>query len=190
MQIISVIPVIAFWFGCSIGAVGAETQASQPGFVKTDNARQPKCSTEIQPFEGDDGRFRFRNDEEETLVPARFYVADCFLETGIAAVADEVGWAYIDLSGNVVLRPYVFDNGPDQFVDGLARFVKDRKMGFFDIRGRVTIGAQFEFVEPFANGRAKFCSGCAKNYAGEHWTVTGGVWGVIDRQGRPIGPPQ
>ena len=165
-------------------ALAAET--AQAGF---NEPGQPQCANpaDLEPFE-QDGRFGFRNTTGETVIAARYVVAQCFLSTGIAAVADEKGWAYIDREGREILRPFLFDNGPDYFAEGLARFVENGKMGFFDTSGRVVIKAQFEWVGPFSNGRAKFCTGCQKQVKGEHWTMSGGTWGQIDRQGNLINP--
>ncbi|MGI9383493.1 MAG: WG repeat-containing protein [Methyloligellaceae bacterium] len=191
MQRVSLVFAVAFLTTCVFGILTADEPAAQVQIVKFDAGAQPKCAqqADLKPFEHN-GKFGYKNKAGETVVPARYIIAKCFLETGIAAVADENSWAYIDRHGNVVLRPFIFDNGPDYFAEGLARFVKDGKMGFFDIQGRVVIDARFDWVEPFSNGRAKFCTGCKKQLMGEHWTMTGGNWGVIDRQSSIVSPPQ
>ena len=191
MQQVSLVFAIAFLTTCVFGTLTSDEPAAQVHIVKFDAGAQPKCAqqADLQPFE-QDGKFGYRNKAGELVVPARYVIAKCFLETGIAAVADRHGWAYIDRHGKVVLTPFIFDNGPDYFAEGLARFVKDGKMGFFDTQGRVVIDARFDWVEPFSNGRAKFCSGCKKQFHGEHWTMTGGKWGVIDKEGRIVSPSQ
>ncbi len=143
---------------------------------------------DLVPFE-DGGKWGYRTCSGAVIVPPRFDLAWTFLETGIAAVVDEKGWAYIDRDGSVLLRPFVFDNGPDDFAEGLARFVEDGKIGFFDRSGRIVIDARFEWVEPFSQGHAVFCEGCVKMEEGEHYRMSDGRWGAIDRAGTVIAEP-
>jgi len=90
-----------------------------------------------------------------------------------------------------------FDNGPDYFENGLARFVsKDGKIGFIDKKLRVAIPPTHDFVAPFREGRAYFCDGCKlENTPGDghpddhHASVRGGQWGVMDAKGRTVRGP-
>jgi hypothetical protein len=124
------------------------------------------------------------------IIEPRFFVADRFSVHGIAAAADESGWQYIDGQGSVVIRPFVFDNGPDPFREGLARFKSGEQFGFFDERGRVVISPQFDFAAPFADGLAAFCEGCEVYAEGEHSRYEGGVWGFINKQGTVVLTPK
>ena len=92
-------------------------------------------------------------------------------------MCDEQGWAYIDRRGSGLISRFIFDNGPDYFHEGLARFTVDSKFGFFDRRGRVVIKPTYAFAEHFSEGRAAVCEGCRKVVHGEHWTMEGGKWG-------------
>jgi len=103
---------------------------------------------------------------------------------GLAAVLDDQGWVLIDVKGREVIRPYTFDNGPDYFEEGLARFVQDRKFGFFDESGKVVIQPQFDFAYPFKDGKAKVGWGCTFTPDGEHQQVSGGEWKQIDKTGK------
>ena len=96
-----------------------------------------------------------------------------FNEYGIAAVAGASGWAYVDTLGQVVVVPFVFDNGPDPFVEGLARYVESGKMGFFDERGQRLIIAQYDFAQSFSRGLAAVCVGCRRENDGEHYRYIG-----------------
>ena len=138
------------------------------------------------PFE-DGGLHGYRDASGAVVIPARYALAGPFAD-GMAAVANAEGWAYIDTEGEVLVRPFVFDNGPDPFSEGLARFVEDGRYGFFDVRGAVVIPATFDWVEPFAGGTAAFCTGCTKVMYGENWSMEGGEWGHIDRTGAVIAP--
>ena len=122
------------------------------------------------------------------VIEPRFVVANAFNPEGGATVVDEEGWAFINKKGKVLVRPFVFDNGPDDFKEGLARFVQDGKMGFFEPSGAIAIPATYDFILPFENGVAKVCMECEKVMSGEHFTVEGGVWTTIDRGGKTIEP--
>jgi len=133
------------------------------------------AQTKLVSFE-EDGKWGYKNASGQVVIKPRFLMADDFLPEGIAAVADDRGWAYIDTKGKTVIRPFVFDNGPDYFREGLARFELHGKFGFFDKRGSVTIHPQFDFAMPFQGGLSAICTGCTERRAGEHSTMTGGKW--------------
>ena len=137
----------------------------------------------------DEGHWGYRDASGNVLIPPRYVAAEEFSQRGIAAVADEVGWAYIDTWGRTVIVPYVFDDGPDPFSEGLARFVKDGKMGFFDESGQVAIGPRFDFAMPFHEGLAAACEGCRLEARGEHSEAVGGMWGFVTRSGRWVIEP-
>lgn len=138
----------------------------------------------LTPFERA-GRWGYQDAGGRIAIPARYLAAEPFSAHGLAAVADEQGWSYLNVRGDVLIRPYVFDNGPDPFREGLARFVSEGKFGFFDETGRVVIPPRYDFAYPFAGGRAKVGRGCRFVSEGEHQRVEGGVWSEIDRLGRP-----
>ena len=146
-------------------------------------------STHLRPFEKD-GRWGYRTVEGKVAIEPRFAVAKAFSPEGIAAVVDEEGWAYIDRSGRILIRPFLFDNGPDYFAEGLARFTADGKFGFFDKRGRVVIQSRFSFANSFSEGRAAVCDACREIAEGEHRRVQGGRWGFINRSGNLTIPLQ
>ncbi len=136
----------------------------------------------LSPFEDKD-RFGFRDEAGAVVIPPRYIMANEFSSEGIAAVLDESGWAYIDREGKILIRPFIVDNGPDYFEEGLARFREKDKVGFFDKRGKIVIGAQFDFAAPFHEGLAAICSGCRRKTEGEHETFAGGKWGYINKKG-------
>jgi len=131
------------------------------------------------------------------VIPPSFSFALPFNAHGTAfavfpkSPASNGGWFLIDGRGAPLLAPFIFDNVPDEFSEGLARFVKDGKMGFFDKSGKIVIPASYDFALPFENGAARVCRGCAQERYGEHYSMTGGQWGAVDRRGRfvvPLGP--
>lgn len=83
-----------------------------------------------------------------------------------------------------------FDNGADYFVEGLARTVRDGKVGFVNEALELVIPRQWDFAFPFEDGRARVCSGCSvvREPGDEHGTLEGGAWGWIDREGRVVVP--
>jgi hypothetical protein len=144
------------------------------------------AQAQLVPFEKGD-LWGYKDRHGKVAIEPRYPMAGRF-SRGIAPVVIGDTWAYIDSTGKVIVRPFVYDNGPDYFHEGLARYVEDRKIGFFDRHGRIVIKAQFDFAEPFSHGRAKVCQGCRKVAAGEHFTMEGGKWGFIDRAGRLVIP--
>ena len=79
-------------------------------------------------------------------------------------LASEKGWVGIDKNDQIVLVPFMYDNGPDYLQEGLFRFLENNKMGFADSTGKKEIPAQFDFVTPFSNGYALYYIGGEKIY--------------------------
>jgi hypothetical protein len=145
----------------------------------------PMQKEKLVPFEQGE-RWGYKDVAGKVVIPPKYLTAGEFSAHGIAAAADQSGWVIIDSSGAVLIRPYVFDNGPDYFNQGLARFVTKGKYGFFDERGKIAIPARFDYVEPFHEGLAAFCERCVQEKQGEHIARQGGKWGYIDRRGRTV----
>ena len=83
-----------------------------------------------------------------------------------------------------------FDNGADYFVEGLARTVRDGKVGFVNERLELVVPRQWDFAFPFEGGFARVCSGCSteRDDADSHGYLVGGAWGIVDRTGRIVVP--
>jgi hypothetical protein len=155
------------------------------GFLAQTSAGQ----TRLIPFE-ENGLWGYTDAGGKVVITPRFLLAEEFSPKGIAPVVDDDGWAYINAKGKVVIRPFVVDNGPDYFSEGLARFRREGKLGFFNERGRVVIPPKYDFAAPFSEGFAAFCAGCKEEPAGEHHIVKGGKWGFINRKGEIVIPPK
>lgn len=99
------------------------------------------------------------------------------------------GWHYRRRDGTT-RRMYTFDNGPDDFVDGLARSIVDGKVAYVDRRLRVRIATRYDWGDRFDQGLAKVCIGCRVVPAGdgEHSMMGGGRWGMIDKSGSEVVP--
>jgi hypothetical protein len=134
------------------------------------------------PFE-QEGKWGYQDAQGKVAIASTFIAAHDFSPEGIAAVLDDAGWGYINRRGTIIIRPFVFDNGPDPFQEGLARFTQEGKFGFFDRRGKVVIKPKFDFAAPFQEGLSAFCQRCTKNMAGELSFWEGGKWGYINRKG-------
>lgn len=105
---------------------------------------------------------------------------------GHALILDADGWVYVDRRGRTVLRPFIYDNGPDDFEEGLARFVRKGKMGFHDEALKIVIPARYDFAFPFRNGVAKVGMDCRFRPQGEHKAVDCESWELVDLKGRKV----
>jgi hypothetical protein len=93
---------------------------------------------------------------------------------------------FVDRQGKTMSALH-FDNGPDYFVEGLARIAKAGKAGFVNTRLEPVVPPVWDFAFPFDHGVARLCTGCVAQ-RGEHATVTGGRWGYIDNRGTVVLP--
>ena len=141
------------------------------------------AETKLYSFE-EDNKWGYKDASGQIVIKPQFKMANEFLPEGIGAVVDGQGWAYINKRGIVVVRPFLFDNGPDYFREGLARFQFKGKMGFFDRRGKVVIRPNVDFAYPFQEGLSAVCIGCKTRSVGEYSVVEGGTWGYINHEGR------
>lgn len=119
---------------------------------------------------------------------ARRYLKDLtYQSNGLATVRGRNGWMYVNRRGQVVINGVpAFDNGPDQFHNGLVRFVAEHKYGFADQRGNVVIPARYDGALPFDKGRAKVCLRCVEKCADnacEHHIFSGGEWLFLNTYG-------
>ncbi len=160
--------------GAGVALTSCATTSKRPAEVSS-----PEPAPLPTPLE-QDGLWGFIDADGQTVIPARFHRAEAFSSGGLAAVVDEQGWAYVDLQGDVLLRPHVVDNGPDPFQEGLARFIARGRYGFFDERGHIVVAPRFDFARPVSEGLAAVCMGCRLEAVGEHVAVVGGQWGYVE----------
>lgn len=111
-------------------------------------------------------------------------------DQGLAQISIAQSGIYYRNRDGRMIRMFVFDNGPDPFSQGRARAHIDGRLAYVDRRLRVRIRTGYDWGEPFENGRAAVCIGCALTPVdgGEHHVVTGGRWGMIDCHGRELVP--
>jgi hypothetical protein len=93
------------------------------------------------------------------------------------------GWRYVARNGRSA-AVLTFDNGPDPFADGLARYQDGKKIGYIDRKLVTIIPARFDGGYPFENRRAVICNGCGTVLDGDYSSYINGSWGCIDRRGR------
>lgn len=132
-----------------------------------------------------DGQYGFKNEKGQVRITPRYMSVSEFNQYGFASAVEASGFYFIDQTGKHRFQMFAYDNGPDYFADGLARFVEKGKVGFFNERAQVVIPARFDFAAPFENGTSVACNGCKKVMHGEHWTMEGGKWTVIRKNGKP-----
>jgi hypothetical protein len=112
---------------------------------------------------------------------------------GLATLRLGQHFYYVRRDGRSARVP-ALDNWADDFADGRVRTVATvdgvEKVGYLDTRLEVAIPPRFDWGFPFADGRAVVCFGCRLEAPDEdgHRSVTGGLWGIIDRSGREIVP--
>ncbi len=145
----------------------------------------PLSAQSLKMFESD-GKYGYRDAKGKTVIPAKYSIAQEFNRFGFAAVIEGNAAYYIDQKGQHKLEMLIFDNGPDDFAEGLARFKEKGKIGYFDERGRKVIPAKFDFAFPFEKGRAEVCNGCKPEAHGEHTAIVGGDRMIIDRTGKVV----
>ena len=146
-------------------------------------------NTPIPYDDMDIDRSGYMDKKGKIVIEPKYVIARPYNRYNIAAVADEKEWKYIDTSGKPVLKPYLFDNGPDYFKEGLSRYVENNLIGFIDEKYQIAIPAQYEFVTPFHNNYATFCVGCKEvplKEGSEHTKMEGGKWGVIHKKGKVV----
>jgi len=143
-----------------------------------------------EPFEDPEtGLWGYRDAQGQVALPARYPLATPYNEQGVAAAVLPEGGRWIDALGRPLIRPYVVDNFPDEWREGLARFVDATgQIGFVDVSAQVAIPARYVFVDGFAEGRAVFCRGCVPVKRGEITFYEGGQWGYLDHSGAEIIP--
>ncbi|AUL46013.1 hypothetical protein BTL55_02720 [Bordetella trematum] len=103
------------------------------------------------------------------------------LPAGVTLQRDAQGWVYVDARQRPLLRPFLYDNGPDYIQEGLARFVDNGKIGFHDADLNIVIPARYDFAFPFEHGEARAGFDCWYSREGEHTSVHCLRWETLRR---------
>jgi hypothetical protein len=128
-----------------------------------------------------------RNPDGSLTVRDEVLVDAPFGEEGLAALWIDQQLYFVTRTGKTAPAYYV-DNGADYFVEGVARTVRDGKVGFVNPELDEVVAPRWDFAQPFAGGFATVCVGCAGKRQGEHTVMVGGKWGVIDQTGSVVVP--
>ncbi|MDR2425769.1 MAG: WG repeat-containing protein [Endomicrobium sp.] len=124
----------------------------------------------------------------EVVIEAKYRIAETDKMYSMAIVLKDDGqWVGIDREENIILYPFIYDNGPDYVFEGLFRFVENDKIGFTDLDGNKIIAAEFDFADSFKEGLSEFAYGGHKeyDYVNEYWTWTGATeTGYINKYGQ------
>jgi len=109
-------------------------------------------------------------------------------EYNLSNLRTDIGIFYFTKKGKS-RKVLAFDNSADYFKDGLARTIgKNKKIGYIDTKLNIVIEPKYDFAFPFENKKAIVCNGCTKHKLGEHSSLIGGKWGIIDTDGTLIKP--
>ncbi len=147
------------------------------------------AQTKLIPFQGKDSTWGYKDEKGYVVIEPQFQIAGNFSPEGIAAVLENNDWLYIDTTGRRLLKPFIYDNGPDYFKEGLARFMDNSKFGFFNKYGKIIIEGKFDFALSFYEGLAAVCMGCKTvSVDEEHSKMVGGKWGYINKEGKIVIP--
>ncbi len=133
----------------------------------------------------------FKTKDGHVHIPAHYRMVSPFTSYCLADVWSQDGkWYRINQRGEVVLQAYVVDNGPDDYIEGLARFIEEGRIGFSNPQGKKIIPALFDHAEPFFKGVAVVSVGCkiVPIKGSEYHECRGGKWSVIDKKGRLLLP--
>ncbi|HHP7242521.1 MAG TPA: WG repeat-containing protein [Cyclobacteriaceae bacterium] len=145
----------------------------------------------LNGFSSDDGLMGYENKDGEVIIaPVYQLLFTDPLVGSLAFVVDGGRIIGIDRSGNELITPFIYENGPDYIREGLFRFVENGLIGFADQDGNIRIAAEYTFVRPFSNCLSAFCDGCSKKMDGEHKVYEGGKWGFINQLGEVVIMPR
>lgn len=147
------------------------------------------CSKKLQliAFE-ENGVYGYKDQNGKIQISPQYSISYDFTENGVGFVYGKDGWICIDPQNKVLVNAFAFDNGPDEFSEGLARFVEHSKFGFFDPSCNKIIAANFDFAFQFQEGFSKVCNDCKSVSDGEHSRIEGGKYGLIDKTGKVVIP--
>ena len=139
-------------------------------------------------------RVAYVNEKNDTIIPFgkyAYYGTDVF-EYYANVIEHPNDSTYgrqiaIDKNQNILFDAVVFNNGPEPFVEGLARVIRNGKMGFANKFGQVVIPCVYDFAKSFKNGKAEVTYN-ATEYLNmdKHKKVESDKWFVIDKKGNKL----
>lgn len=129
--------------------------------------------------------FGYKLPAGNVLLKAKYSFATPFNKYGTAFINNPESHQFemISIQGQTLAIMMAYDNGPDYFSDGLARFIENNQTGFINISGKKIIPAHFSFAYPFKNGKARVTQKIQSTKMGEHTIICSYSWGEIDKMG-------
>ena len=105
---------------------------------------------------------------------------------GMAIVLNsEFEFVGINKNDSIILKPYIYDNGPDYLEEGLFRFVEQGKIGFVNLEGQKIIKAKYDFATPFSDGLSEYYIGGEEVYENgktkKEIILESGYEGLVDK---------
>ena len=116
------------------------------------------------------GRYGYKDPNGKIVIPfGKYSIAftDTFRTHAIVLKPGE-GFIAINRNEKILYHIYTFDNGPDEPSEGLYRIIKNGKIGYANLKGKIVIAPQFICAYPFKGGKAKVSSNCTTHKQGEH----------------------
>ncbi|SIT12549.1 hypothetical protein [Achromobacter sp. MFA1 R4] len=112
-----------------------------------------------------------------------------FGDDGLSPATANGSWHWVRPDGRAV-AVVTFDNGADDFQEGLTRGPWAGGMAYYDKQLNRVLATPYDWGDRFEGGIAAVCQGCRveRSPDGEHSYSVGGEWGAIDRNGRLVLP--
>ena len=129
-------------------------------------------------------------EEGEIRIERQHLEALDFDARGLGTMVIAGQWHYVRPDG-ANASVVTWDNGADDFAEGLARTLMDGKIAYLDEHFEVVVPPRYDWGWPFEDGLALVCRDCRREQAPgeEHTAVVGGIWGFIDRAGNEVVTP-
>ncbi len=160
--------------------------------LATCHSRQTKDAYLIKIHSDETGemglKYGYANPAGDTVIALGSYLF-CYTDTlkNFAIVMKKDGTLIaIDKTNTELFEVYKYDNGPDYISEGLFRILKNRKIGYANIKGKIVIEPRFGCAFPFKNGRAKVSTDCKHIADDEHSRWESDDWFYIDLNGHRI----
>lgn len=129
----------------------------------------------------------FKSRNGKIIIKAKFNYSYTDTLYSMAIVLKNSEWVGIDRNEKIILKPFIYDNGPDYVKEGLFRFVENNKIGFANLEGQKIILPQLDFATPFVEGLSEYTLGGHRENekGGEHWYWKGGYEsGYLNKYGQ------
>ena len=127
----------------------------------------------------------YKSLDGKIVIKAKYINGSDTLDKMAIVLTSEFEFIGIDRNDNIILKPYIYDNGPDYIEEGLFRFVENNQIGFANLDGQKVIPAKYDFATPFENGLSEYCIGGERIYENgesqKQIIEKSGYEGLIDR---------